>query len=300
MSKIIPFEALLPNANLVQKIICPPYDVIESEGARTMAAGNPYSFLHVAKPEIDLPPGVDQYDDKVYAKAVENLNLFIEKGYLVRDCASIYVYREIMNGRAQTGIVCGVSAAEYENGLIKKHEKTRKEKEDDRTRHMLTLRAHAEPVMIVHRKHAAIAKLMAEAVQTKPLFDVTGWDGVQHTFWRAPNGCAIVGEFAKLDALYIADGHHRSAGGTRVMQALREKNPAHTGNEAYNYFPAVVYSEDELMVYEYQWDGDPAKRPPCKYTIQSIMELADQNGIMPPKSTWFAPKLASGLFVHTF
>lgn len=300
MSKIIPFEALLPNPKLAAKIICPPYDVIESDQAREMAEGNPYSFLHVAKPEIDLPPSVDQYDDRVYAKAVENLRSFRENNYLVRDCASIYLYRQVMYGRPQTGVVCCVSADEYEKGLIKKHELTRKPKEDDRTRHMMTMHAHGEPVMIAHRKNAAIRKLVEQDVKGKPLYDLTDHAGVQHVFWRVADPAAYVREFAKLDALYIADGHHRSAGGTRVMQAMREKNPGHTGDEAYNFFPAVVYDEEELRVFQYDWDGAPEKRPISQYTIGSIMELADQQGIMPPKSTWFAPKLASGLFVHTF
>lgn len=300
MSKIIPFEALLPRADIAAKVICPPYDVIESDGARAMAAGNKYSFLHVAKPEIDLPPGINQYDDVVYAKGAENLALFVKEGWLVRDAASIYIYRQILNGRPQTGVVCCVSADEYEKGGIKKHELTRKEKEDDRTRHMIETRAHAEPVMIAHRNNKEVKALVDEAVATKPLYDIEGWDGVKHTFWRAPSACAIRRAFEKIDALYIADGHHRSAGGTRVMQELRSKSPAHTGHEAYNFFPAVVYAEDELAVFEYQWAGDPAKRPLSKYTMRSIMELADKNGIMPPKSTWFAPKLASGFFVHTF
>jgi len=265
-----------------------------------MAEGNPYSFLHVAKPEIDLPPGMGLYEDAVYAKAVENLRIFRENGYLVRDSVGIYIYRQVMHGRPQTGVVCCVSAEEYEKGLIKKHELTRKEKEDDRTRHMIETRAHAEPVMIVHRKNEAVARLVDEATRTEPLYDLVDHAGVQHIFWRAPDACAIRKEFLKMDALYIADGHHRSAGGTRVMQRMRSENPSHTGNEAYNFFPAVVYPEDEVRVYEYKWDGDPAARPLSKYTMTSIMELADKNGIMPPKSTWFAPKLASGLFAHTF
>ena len=229
MSKIIPFEALIPNPKLAAKIICPPYDVIESDQARKMAEGNPYSFLHVAKPEIDLPPSVDQYDDRVYAKAVENLRDFREKNYLVRDCASIYLYRQVLNGRPQTGVVCCVSAEEYEKGLIKKHELTRKPKEDDRTRHMMTMHAHGEPVMIAHRKNASVKKLIEQDVKAKPLYDLTDHAGVQHVFWRvAGPRLRTCADFAKIDALYIADGHHRSAGRhARDAGDAREELRAH-------------------------------------------------------------------------
>ncbi|MBN1282731.1 MAG: DUF1015 domain-containing protein [Proteobacteria bacterium] len=299
MSKIIPFEALIPRKDLADRVVCPPYDVIDSDEARKLAKGNPYSMLHVTKPEIDLPDETMEDDDRIYAKGIENLQRFVEDGTLIRDRASIYVYRLAMGEIVQTGVVCGVSADEYERGLIKKHEKTREPKVVDRTRLACALHTHAEPVILVHRADEGIRALLAKEAGDEPLFDVK-YQGVRHTLWRANDPQGIVAAFSRLPALYIADGHHRSETGCRTMQWMRRDNPGHTGGEAYNFFPAAVFPDDEVRVFRYEWDGPADKRPLADVTMADIMKLSDQNGIMPPKSTWFAPKLISGLFLYTF
>lgn len=299
MSKIIPFKALLPKQELAVKMVCPPYDVITSDEARSFCKGNPYSLLHVTKAEVDFPPDVSEYDEKVYAHARGNFAKFQKEGWLVRDAASLYIYRLEMNGHIQTGLVCGASVDEYDNDLIRKHEKTRKEKEDDRTKFAYTIGAHAEPVIIVFKALENIKKLFDAETKNPPLFDVTDHDDVRHTLWRVKDQNAIVDAFEKVPALYIADGHHRSATASRVRAKMKEENPNHTGAEPYNYFPVVLFPDNEVKVFQYDWDGDPKKRPIGKVTMDDIMKLADEHGIMPPKSTWFAPKLASGLFVYT-
>jgi len=301
MSKVIPFKALLPKFDLVSSIISPPYDVLSSDQARELAENNPYSFLHVTKSEIDLPPDVNEYDDLVYRKAADNLERFKREKYLKESDAAFYVYRAVMGDHTQTGIVCGVSVDEYEKGLIKKHEKTREVKVVDRTRHAYSVQAHTEPVMLVHRASEAIYHLISETeARMDPLYDVVDKDGVRHFLWRASNTMALQSAFGGLSALYIADGHHRSESASRVRELMKKENPNHAGTEAYNYFPAVIFPHDEVKIYRYDWSGNPFMRPLSKYSMEDVMDLADENGIMPPKSTWFAPKLTSGLFVYIF
>ncbi len=300
MSKIIQFAALIPVKEHVHEVICPPYDVIDSDQARTLAHSNPRSLLHITKAEIDLPKNTSEYDDAVYAKAAENLNSFVAEGILIRDTASIYIYRLMMGDHVQTGVVAGVSAEEYERGLIKKHEKTREPKVVDRTKHSIAIGGHAEPVILVHRKTPAISKMVESETDTAPLYDVKDKEGVRHILWRAKTTEDIITAFADLNFLYIADGHHRSEAGLRTHKQMKKNNPEHNGLEPYNFFPAVIFPDDEVIIFEYNWAGLPDERPYAKVTMSDIMELADKDGIMPPKSTWFAPKLASGLFVYTF
>lgn len=300
MSKIIPFEALLPEPKLAGRIICPPYDVISSEEARNFVKGNPYSLLHITKAEIDLPPDVGEYDGRVYERAEINLNRFVEEGWLKRDERSIYIYRLHDKGHVQTGVVCAVSVDEYDNGLIKRHELTRKDKEDDRTLFSYTIDAHAEPVFLTFRTDKELKNMIGAQTAGSPLYDLTDNNNVRHSFWRAGRAGDFTRLFEKLDALYIADGHHRSASASRVRALKKGENANHTGNELYNFFPAVVFPSDEVRIYRYEWPGDPNMRPIADVSIEDVMELADRSGIMPPKSTWFAPKLASGLFVYTF
>jgi len=299
MSKIIPFEALIPRKDIADKVICPPYDVIDSSAARKLAKGNPYSLLHVTKPEIDLPPETAQDDDRIYSKGAENLGAFVKNKTLIKDQRSIYVYRLAMRDIVQTGVVCGVSADEYERGLIKKHEKTREPKVVDRTRLACALHVHAEPVILVHRADEGIRAILNNEAKASPLYDLE-YDGVRHTLWRAADSGAIANVFSKLAALYIADGHHRSETGCRTMQWMRRDNPKHTGEELYNFFPAAIFPDDEVRVFAYDWNGPADKRPLAEVTMSDIMKLSDQGGIMPPKSTWFAPKLISGLFLYPF
>ncbi|MFH1873795.1 MAG: DUF1015 domain-containing protein [Pseudomonadota bacterium] len=300
MSKIIPFPALLPNLSLVHKIICPPYDVIESEQAREFAKDNPYSLLHITKSEIDFPPNVYPYDDAIYEKAARNLHRFKEQDYLFQDQPNLYIYRMIAGEWIQTGVVAGVSASEYEQGLIKQHEKTREEKVIDRTKHSLALKAHAEPVILVHKYNDAIREQVKVEESDALLYKVTDKLGVQHILWRVSQPERLMELFAGLDALYIADGHHRSATGFRVQQEMSKTNPNHNGTEPYNFFPAVIFQETEVRVFEYNWVGPADKRPLSKITMADIIKLSDEGGIMPPKSTWFAPKLTSGLFLYPF
>lgn len=299
MSKVIPFPALIPAKGHVEDAICPPYDVIDVVQARAMAEGNPFSLLRVTKPEIDLPEGTGEEDDEVYAKGAENLARFKEEGLLVRDEPSLYIYRMIWGEQVQTGIVAGVSAEEYGRGLIKKHEKTREPKVVNRTRLARALRAHAEPVILVHRRDEGLAKLIAEEALEPSLYDVN-FEGVRHILWRVRAADEIVRIFGGMDALYIADGHHRSETGFRTYVEMKESDPNHTGDEAYCFFPAVIFPDDEVRVFQYDWDGPPEKRPLADVTMADIMKLSDEGGIMPPKSTWFAPKLVSGLFLYTF
>ena len=274
MSKIKPFKALIPNPVHVGRIISPPYDVIDVEGARCFAEGNPYSFLHITRAEIDLPTDVASYDNAVYKKAAANLEMFQKNGVLIRDGESLYIYRQVMNGHAQTGlrhveaataaqtgIVALASVDEYASGRIKRHELTREEKVVDRAWHADAIKAHAEPVFLVHKESGEMSCLILQETMEKPLYDVVGWDGVRHIFWRVKRAVPIISAFEKFDALYIADGHHRSASAARVRELHQRNNPNHNGSEDYNFFPVVIFSEDEVRIFEYKWDGDPLKRP---------------------------------------
>ena len=404
------FKALRPKKGLEKQVASPPYDVLSSEEAREMARGNPYSFLHVIKPEIDLPEGTDLYAPEVYQKARENMEKFIREGILIQeDKPCLYIYRQVMQGREQYGIVGCVSAEEYEKDLIKKHELTRKAKEEDRVKHIEATNAHAGPVFLTYKARENIDKLVAREAAKEPLYDFVADDGVRHTVWVIDDEVAeqIIEEFNKVDCLYVADGHHRSASGTIVAQRRKAANPNHTGEEEYNYFLAVLFPHNQLkimdynrvvkdlnghspeelfqfleeiftvekvgetpykpqkkgevgMYYEGQWykltfkpekidQDDPVNsldtallqnlvlRPffgiddprtsdridfvggirgleelkkrvdSGQYkvafalyptSIEELMRIADAGQVMPPKSTWFEPKLRSGLLVH--
>ncbi len=254
MSDIRPFRALRPQPELASSVAAPPYDVINSEEARALAAGNAVSFLHVGKPEIDLPADIDLYDDRVYAQGVANLRRLMAEKVLVReDRPALYVYQQKMGDHVQAGLVCATSCEEYENGLIKRHEFTRKDKEDDRTRHVREQNANAEPVFFTYRKVEAIDALVGQVRRTAPLYDLVTDDGIGHTVWIVPAGLTqqFVSEFATVPALYVADGHHRTASAARVGIERKAANPRHTGEEPYNYFMAVVFPHDQLRIMDY-------------------------------------------------
>lgn len=255
MAKITPFRALRPRPEVAAQVASPPYDVLNSEEAREMAAGNPHSFLHVIKPEIDLPSGTDLYSDEVYAKAGENLRRLIDEGTLLReDAPALYLYRQVMGDHVQTGLVAGASVDEYESGAIKKHEFTRPQKEDDRTRHVDSLDAQAGPVFLTYRKRPEIDAMVAKLTAGKPEYDFTADDGIKHVLWVVSDAAdrdALVAAFAQVPELYVADGHHRSAAATRVRAARRDANPGHTGNEAYNEFLTVIFPDDQMLVMDY-------------------------------------------------
>ena len=401
--RIQAFKALRPPSQWVESVASPPYDVMNAQEARDMAGDNKKSFLHVIRPEIDLPADLSPYDDQVYAKARENLDAFAANGWLVQeDQPCLYLYRQIMDGHAQMGLVACCHAEDYENNLILKHENTLQSKEDDRTRHVDTLDANTGPVFLAYQDEATISELMEEKAREAPLYDFTGADGVQHTVWL----CELVGSwinaFEAVSKFYVADGHHRSASAARVGKNRREANPNHTGEEEYNWFLTVLFPAGALNILAYnraisglnghsteeflaavcaavdcnatdnpvpptagqacmylagQWyglswpipEGDPVaaldvsvvqdrilqpllavddprtskhiqfiggirgtqeleKRVDAgdadvafslfPTSMQQLMDVAAAGRIMPPKSTWFEPKLKSGLFVH--
>ncbi len=254
MSDIRPFRALRPLPELAAQVAAPPYDVISSQEARQLAEGKPYSFLHINKPEIDLPPEVDLSDDRVYAQGARNLRRFIAEGVFLREAEPrFYVYQQTMGNHVQAGVVAAVSVAEYDAGLIKRHELTRKDKEDDRTRHVDELNANDEPVFLTYRQVAAIDALLDQVRGSAPLYDFVAEDGIGHTVWVVPPelSSSLQGAFHQVPALYVADGHHRTAAAARVGRERKAKNPHHRGDEPYNYFMAVLFPHNQLKILDY-------------------------------------------------
>ncbi len=255
MARIEAFRALRPRPDVAAEVASPPYDVLNSREAREMAAANPISFLHVNKPEIDLQEEIDAYDEAVYAKGAENLKKLVEDGVLIREKApALYLYRQIMGEHSQIGVVAGASVDEYEQGLIKKHENTRKKKEDDRTRHVDALNANTGPVFLTYRASAEIDALVERLSSGEPTYDFTSPDGISHTLWVVDGEDdvrALQEAFAAIPEMYVADGHHRSAAGTRIRALRREANPEHTGEEAYNYFLSVIFPDNQMLIMDY-------------------------------------------------
>jgi len=254
MSDVRPFRALRPRPEFAARVAAPPYDVINSDEAREMAEGNEISFLHINKPEIDLPPEVSLYDDRVYARGVANLRRFIAEGVFVREPESrFYVYQQRMDGHVQAGIVGAASCQEYADGLIKRHEFTRKDKEDDRTRHTHELNANAGPVFLTYRKRAEIDAIVEGIRKGQPLYDIVTSDGIGHTVWAVSPGetAALQQAIRGVPALYVADGHHRAASAARVGLERKAGNPRHRGDEPYNYFLAVLFPHDQLRIMDY-------------------------------------------------
>ena len=412
MVTVRPFKAVRPKKELAEKVAAPPYDVLSSEEARQLASGNPYSFLHVNKPEIDLPPDTHPYDEAVYQKGAENLQRLMEEGVLQQDTEPhFYVYKQVMRTHEQVGLVACASVEEYEKDMIKKHELTRQEKEDDRVNHILHLNAQVGPVFLTYKAREEINQLIKQVMQQDPEYDFTSEDGVRHTVWVVEDRALIEKiqqAFQAVDVLYVADGHHRSAAAMRVKQLKQKENPHHTGNEEYNFFLTVIFPHDQMQILDYnrvvkdlngltpeaflkqveenfeveplpegrqfkpdkphtfgmylngRWyrltarEGtfdptdpvgrldvtilqekllkpilgitDPRKDKRIDFvggirgldelekrvnsgewavafalfptSIEDLMAIADAGKIMPPKSTWFEPKLKSGLFVH--
>ena len=407
MAVIRPFRALRPRADRAQLVASVPYDVVNTDEARALAEGNPLSFLHVSRPEIDLPPGADIHSDAVYRKAVENFEKLIAECPLEKETEpSLYLYRLIMGEHEQVGIVAVCSIDEYDDGTIRKHERTRRDKEDDRTRHMLMLNAQTGPVFLTYRRQAEIDQQVAAAINAEPLFDLTAADGVRHTIWRLAQTDALVKSFESVPLLYIADGHHRAASASRARAELKQQSFAHTGKEDYNYFLTVIFPDSQVQILAYnrtvhdlngltneefldeirsqftitenanpepsqrghwsmyldgKWYGlqlSPAATQPAgtvasldvsilqdrlldpilgikdvrtdkridfigglrgtkelerlvnegkaavafslyPTTVAELLMVSDANEIMPPKSTWFEPKLRDGLLIHT-
>ncbi len=412
MARIKPFRGFRPPVNLVEKVSSRPYDVLSSEEARAEAEGNEMSLYHIIKPEIDFPIGTDEHDERVYTKAAENFKMFKDKGWLVQDNKeNYYVYAQTMNGKTQYGLVVGAWVEDYMNGVIKKHELTRRDKEEDRMKHVRVNNANMEPVFFAYPENSELDGIVARYTAEKPIYDfVANIDGFGHKFWIIDQEAdikRITEIFATFDALYIADGHHRSAAAALVGAEKAKNNPNHKGDEEYNYFMAVCFPANQLTVIDYnrvvkdlnglskedflnklqenftvelkgadiytpaklhnfalylegEWysltakpgtydDNDPIgildvtissnlildnilgikdlrsdkridfvggirglgelkKRVDSgemkvalalyPVTMKQIMDIADTGNIMPPKTTWFEPKLRSGIVVH--
>jgi len=252
MASLVPFRALRPTPESAARVAAVPYDVVNAEEAAALADGNPLSFLRVSRAEIDLPPGTNPYSETVYAKASENFTQLKSTAPLVLEGeASLYVYRLRMGAHVQTGVAAAYSMDEYDNDVIKKHERTRRDKEDDRTRHMLALRAQTGPVFLTYRASSGVDAIVARITTSKPpLFDFTAPDEVQHTVWRVDAGDQrdVIAAFAGIPALYIADGHHRAASAARARQQLRGATGA--GGE-WDTFLAVAFPDSQVQILSY-------------------------------------------------
>jgi uncharacterized protein (DUF1015 family) len=255
MAIVKPFKGLRPKPEFAEKVASPPYDVLSSEEARELAKENPQSFLHVVKPEVDLDPSIDLYDERTYLKGKENLERCIQEGYLEQDLRPcFYIYTLKMGSHVQTGLVAVASVEEYEQNRIKKHEHTRPDKEKDRAKHISVLNAQAGPVFLTYKADPKIDTLLREARGTPPAYHFKASDGIEHTFHVVDNEKTIKNienSFASLDYLYVADGHHRSAAAARVKAERRKGNAEHTGEEAYNFFLTVIFPDDQMYIMDY-------------------------------------------------
>ena len=413
MSIVRAFKAVRPVPALAGQVAALPYDVMNSAEAREMVKGNPYSFLHVDKAEIDLDPAIDLYDTRVYEKARDNLNQMIADGVFMQDeTPCLYIYKQVMNGRSQIGIVGCTAVDDYRNNIIRKHELTRADKEQDRINHVDYCDANTGPIFLAYRAKESISRIVEDTMTAKaPVYDFVSEDGIGHTVWVMDDEtviAAICTEFAEIENLYIADGHHRSASAMRVGMMRREAKQGYDGNEEFNYFLSVIFPDDQLYIMDYNrivkdlngytkeaflekvsekfhvtaYTGTGALKPEKKHTfgmyldgswmlleakdgsfdaadpvaqldvsilqnnllhpvlgigdprtdkridfvggirgldalsdrvddgsmavafsmypttMEDLMDIADAGAIMPPKSTWFEPKLRSGLFIH--
>jgi len=255
VARIEPFRALRPQPSMAARVASPPYDVLSSDEARALAEGNAVSFLHVNKPEIDLPPGTDVYAPEVYTTGAENLRRMARDGVFLREQQpALYLYRQVMGDHTQTGVVAGASIDEYESDRIKKHEHTRPKKEDDRTRHIDALDANTGPVFLTYHARPEIDGLVDRLTAASATYDFVAVDGIRHVLWvvDAPaDRDALVAAFARVPELYVADGHHRSAAAVRIRTARREANRDHTGEEPYNFFLSVIFPHDQMLIMDY-------------------------------------------------
>jgi uncharacterized protein (DUF1015 family) len=403
--RIRAFQAWRPPSELASKVASPPYDVVDTAEARALSAGNPLSFFHVSRAEIDLPDGTDPHADAVYARAADNFRAFQKDRTLRKDDSpGLYLYRLVRDGHTQRGIVAVCHVEDYEKDVIKKHEKTRKVPEDDRTRHITATNAQTGPVFLAYRDQPEISSRMTRIEKKEPLYDFEAPDRVRHTIWKIGHAAGLVSAFEQVPAAYIADGHHRAAAAARVARERRAANALHTGHEEYNWFQAVLFPAGQLRILPYNrcvkdlngrteaqfldavckaftvspdaepsprapahismylggkwmglsWDPDPRANPVSALdvsvlqdrllapvlgvedprnnsriefvggirgtdeltkrvdsgraavafsmyptTVEQLMTISDAGQTMPPKSTWFEPKLRDGLLVHT-
>ncbi|MEJ2396642.1 MAG: DUF1015 family protein [Candidatus Thiodiazotropha sp.] len=255
MSLIRAFPGLRPAPGRAADVAAPPYDVMNEAEAREMVSGRPWSFLHISRPEVDLPEGTDPYAPEVYAKAAENLEKMVKEGVLVRDeKPCYYVYRLTMGTHRQTGLVAAASVEAYDTDRIKKHEFTRPAKEDDRVRQVDALNAQTGPVFLVYPSAPGVDQQLVRIAQAQPDMDVMAADGVRHEIWVVDDQDVVeqlTTDFDAMSALYVADGHHRSAAGSRVGAARKAANPDHTGEESYNYFLSVIFPHNQMQILDY-------------------------------------------------
>src|SRR5574344_857454 len=256
MATIKPFKGIRPPKDLVENVESRPYDVLNSDEARAEAGDNEMSLYHIIKPEIDFPEGTSEYDPRVYDKAAENFRKFQEKGWLKQDAAEhYYIYAQTMNGKTQYGLVVGAYVDDYLKGVIKKHELTRRDKEEDRMKHVRVCNANIEPVFFAYPDNQVLDKLLRRYAATPPEYDfIAPIDGFRHQFWTISDAAdiqTITNEFSKMPSLYIADGHHRSAAAALVGAEKQKQNPHHTGKEEYNYFMAVCFQASQLTILDY-------------------------------------------------
>lgn len=254
MAKVKPFKGLRPPKEIVTEVASRPYDVLDSDEARKEAEGNPKSLYHIIKPEIDFEPGTDEHDSRVYGKAVDNFNLFQDKGWLLPDEKDhYYIYAQTMDGRTQYGIVLAAFVDDYMQGVIKKHELTRKEKEEDRMKHVRINNANIEPVFFAFHDNDELDEIIKNVTAGSPEYDFVAPDGFKHTFWVVDEALndKITAAFDKIPSLYIADGHHRTAAAALVGNEKAINNPDHKGDEEYNYFLAVAFPASHLKIIDY-------------------------------------------------
>ena len=253
MAIIRPFNALRPEAERAPQVAAVPYDVVSTAEARALVSGNPWSFLHVSRPEIDLPDGTRPYSDEVYAKASYNFERLIKEcPMVVEETPSLYLYRLTMGDHEQIGVVACCSVDEYDQDIIRKHERTRRDKEDDRTRHIMVLRAQTGPVFLTYRERPEISALVGDALSgNPPLYDFVANDDIHHTIWRVPNYDPLVKAFGEVPYLYIADGHHRAASASRARAQLKQDSFANIGNEEYHFFQCVLFPDNQLQILPY-------------------------------------------------
>ena len=256
MAIVKPFKGIRPPKELVEQVESRPYDVLNSEEARAEAGDNEKSLYHIIKPEIDFPEGTSEYDPRVYEKAAENFQKFQDKGWLVQDEKEhYYIYAQTMNGKTQYGLVVGAYVNDYMTGVIKKHELTRRDKEEDRMKHVRVNNANIEPVFFAYPDNAVLDALIKKYAQTEPVYDfIAPIDGFGHQFWIISDDediKTVTEEFRKMPSLYIADGHHRSAAAALVGAEKQKQNPNHKGDEEYNYFMAVCFQASQLTILDY-------------------------------------------------
>jgi len=289
MATFKPFRALRPKPEYAKDVASRPYDVLNAQEARQEAEGNKYSFLRVIKPELELPDDIDPYGANVYNQVLENLNFLRSEQIIVKDATpSFYIYRLTMDGREQTGIVGCCHYQEYYDGHIKKHELTRTAKENDRVRHVETQNANAEPVFFSYRGLDSINQVITNATQSDPVYDFTADDGIRHELWVIDDESSISrieNDFKSVPDLYVADGHHRTAAAARVGQQKKDNNPDHDGTEEYNFFMAVLFSDDQLKIFDYNrvvQDLNGMSTDQFKEKLQRIFEISELESAQSP------------------